>query len=180
VQLPVAAGDALLIAVDGKAITTTVAATGHLTLTTNLPNDDVADALPIAPGSPVTVSNIGATHQAGEPSQCGDVYAAKSVWYRWNPSAATTATIHAAGTAPVCLAVYEGSTGPFPGFGSLSSLGYASDDRGDPAELSFAATPNHSYWIALDGVSYETNCNPITGQCWYGTSAGTFTLSLTG
>ena len=180
VQFPVTAGDVLLIAVDGRQFTPTTAASGHLRLTVNLPNDNVADALPIHPGAPQTGANIEATHEAGEPFHCGDTYASKSVWYRWNPSTATTATVRASGTAMHCVAVYEGSTGPFPGFNLLTPLGSASDDQGQPAEVSFAATPNRSYWIAVDGVSYETNCNQTTGVCWYGTTQGSFTVSLTG
>jgi hypothetical protein len=180
VQFPVTAGDVLLIAVDGRQFTLTTAASGHLRLTVNLPNDNVTDALPIHPGAPQTGANIEATHEAGEPIHCGDTYASKSVWYRWNPTTVTTATVNASGGSMHCVAVYEGSTGPFPGFNLLTPLSSASDDQGQPAEVSFAATPNRSYWIAVDGVSYETNCNPTTGVCWYGTTQGSFTVSLTG
>jgi hypothetical protein len=181
VQFPVNTGDVVLIAVDGRQLTPTTAASGHLVLTVNLPNDNVVDALPISPGAPQTGANIEATREAGEPIHCGDTYASKSVWYRWNPSTTTTtATVRASGSPMYCVEVYEGSTGAFPGFNLLTSLGSASDDQGQPAEVSFAATPNHSYWIAVDGVSYETNCNPTTGVCWYGTTQGSFTVTLTG
>ena len=180
VQFPVTAGDVLLIAVDGRQFTQVTSASGHLRLTVNLPNDNVADALPIFSGAPQTGANVAATHEAGEPFHCGDAYASKSVWYRWNPSTATTATVLASGSAMKCVAVYEGPTGPLPGFNLLVPLGSASDDQGQPAEVSFAATPNRSYWIAVDGVSYETNCNQTTGVCWYGTTEGSFTVSLTG
>jgi subtilisin family serine protease len=180
VQFPVNAGDVVLIAVDGRQLTPTTAASGHLVLTVNLPNDNVVGALSISPGAPQTGANIEATREAGEPIHCGDAYAAKSVWYRWNPSTTTTATVRASGSPMYCVEVYEGSTGAFPGFSLLTSLGSASDDQGQPAEVSFAATPSRSYWIAVDGVSYETNCNPTTGVCWYGTTQGSFTLTLTG
>ena len=74
---------------------------------------------------------------------------------------------------------HPSATGAAAGFGLLSPVAYASDDQGQPAEVAFAATPSRSYWIAVDGVSYETACNPLTGQCFYGTTAGSFTLSLT-
>ena len=180
VQFPVTAGDVLLIAVDGRNYTPTTADSGHLRLTVNLPNDNIEGAPPIFSGTPQAGANIGATHQPGEPSHCGDANASKSVWYRWFPSTATTATVRVSGGPMNCVAVYEGPTGTFPGFNLLTPLGSASDEQGQPAEVNFAATPNRSYWIAVDGVSYETNCNPTTGVCWYGTTQGSFTVSLTG
>lgn len=177
VQFTVTAGDVLLIAVDGRALTPTVAASGDLKLTTNLPNDDIAGALPIGPGWVQNGANVGATHEAGEPMHCDDTFASRSVWYRWTPSTTTSATVHASGTSMLCVAVYEASSSA-TGFGLLSPVAYASDDQGHPAEVAFTGTPGHSYWIAVDGVSYETNCNQVTGQCWYGTTAGPFTLSM--
>lgn len=179
VQLPVSAGDVLLIAVDGRDYSATDAATGHLRLTTNLPHDDIAQAGAIWPGTPATSANIGATREPGEPAHCHDTFASRSVWYRWTPSAAGAATVRAAGATTLCVAVYDTPAGAAAGFGLLSPVAYASDDQGQPAEVAFAATPSRSYWIAVDGVSHETACNPVTGQCFYGTTAGSFTLSLT-
>lgn len=181
VQFPVSAGDVAWIAVDGKAgpPAAPFPGSGRLRLTVNLPNDDLGDAVSIAPHAPVSGANVGASRESGEPRHCGDTFSSASVWYRWKPTSDVIASVAAADTNfLLCIAAYQsGSSTPTPS--ELTVVRAASNDLGAPPEFRFPASADRTYWIAVDGVSYELGCNPMTGQCFYRTQTGAFTLSLT-
>jgi subtilisin family serine protease len=184
IQFPVAVGDTVVVAADGLlgAAPGSFPGSGTLRLAWNLPNDPIADALPIVPGVSVEGANIGATHEFGELHHCGDTYSTASVWYRWTPSAPATARIRAKGT-PICVNVYRSPAGVLPSSptaGAIAAVKYGGDyDAPRPIDFTFAASPADTYWIAVDGLSFESNCNMVTGQCWYTTATGPFTLDLT-
>jgi subtilisin family serine protease len=184
VTVPVTAGDAILIAVDGaRPIGATFAATGHAKLAWNLSNDALAQAqsLPaLAPGTTLNVSgaNVGATHQAGEPHHCDDLFATASVWYSYTPASNQSLRVRAAGTQLLCVAIYSTtSTTTQPTTSQLAAETYATDDNGTPIDITLAASATRSYWIAVDGVSMDQGCN-ANGQCFYTTPTGTFGLTL--
>ena len=183
IQLTVGMGDAVLVAVDGVRPTSPGAfpAAGRLRLTWNLPNDFIAEALPISSGSTVNGANIGATHESGEPHHCGDLFSTASVWYKWTPNVNASARLQASGTQALCAAVYRASShssSPWAPFDQLTVIAAADDLGPDPINFTFPAASANTYWIAVDGVSREKHCDPTTGQCWYWTPAGTFVLDL--
>ncbi len=181
VQFPVSPGDIAWIAVDGKAgpPAAPFPGSGHLSLMVNLPNDNLGDAVSIAPGAPGSGANVGASREAGEPRHCGDTHSSASVWYRWKPASDAIASVAATDTSfLLCVAAYR-SASHTPTPSELTVVGAASNDQGDPPEFNFAASAGRTYWIAVDGVSQEAACHPVTGQCFYSTQTGGFKLSLT-
>jgi hypothetical protein len=177
VSFPVSAGDTVLVAVDGKRLTSGFPVGGRLHLSWNLPNDNFAGALPITQGGTIGGANIGATQEAGEPMHCGDTYATASVWYRWL-GVAGTMRVQATSTQFLCVAVYH-STLTTPTFGQLGPVADGVYDSPYPIDFTFPVVSGMQYWIAVDGISVETGCNPVTGQCNWTTPTGTFTLTLT-
>lgn len=184
VTVPVAAGDSILIAVDGVNIAgTAFGASGHLTLTRNLRNDNIADAITLPAvifvgGKQVTGSNVGATKEPGEPNHCGDQFARASVWYQWTPTSNQALRIRAGGTQPMCVAVYQAATAAgAPAFSSLLLQAAGADDEGYPIDFSVNAITGNTYWIAVEGISIETGCGS-NGQCNYTTRTGIFQLQL--
>jgi hypothetical protein len=164
------------IAVDGKVLGGNPA-TGHLRLTINIPHDAIANAVPLVAGTSQTSTNAGATHEYGEPKHCGGTYATKSVWYRSTASSSSTVTVGATGSNVLCVAVYQAAAAP-SSVSSLAAIAAASDDQGDPAEVTFAAPAGATYLVAVDGVSYETACSQTTRQCNYATTSSIFTITL--
>jgi subtilisin family serine protease len=175
ITFPVNAGDTVLVAVDGKN-TGGRPTGGHLHLNWNLPNDNIANAAPILPGT-TAGANIGASHEPGEPHHCSDGFNSASVWYRYLGGSGPL-RVQAHGTRSLCVAVYT-STVATPAVNQVTAVTSASDDGPDPIDFTVNLTAGATYWIAVDGVSVESNCSPVTGQCWYITPTGTFTLSLT-
>lgn len=178
VTVQVRAGDLIEIAIDGFRFQgIAFPRTGHVRFNWNLPNDDVKDAMPLFPyGASRFGSNIAATQQYGEPHHCDDLFSNASVWYLWSPSANVSARVRASGTRTYCVHVYETpSTVTNPSFGALASVAWGVDDQGYPIDFTFPATAGKSYWIAVDGVSHETACNPY-GQCQYVTPTGIFKI----
>jgi hypothetical protein len=182
ITIPVTAGQTIDIAIDGVRQPGMVfAASGLAKLTWNLPNDDLADALLIAraPGVANQGSNIAATKQYGEPAHCGDTFSTASVWYRWAPPTPWNAHLRASGSQLLCVTVYKApATLANPAFDQLTLVTAYTDDQGSPIEFDFIGVPWENYWIAVDGVSIEQNCHPVTGQCWYTTPTGVFNLWL--
>jgi subtilisin family serine protease len=184
VAVPVTAGDAIFVAIDGvRPAGATFAVSGHVRLTWNLSNDLIAQAqvLPVvAAGATVNVSgaNVGATKESGEQHHCGDLFSTASVWYSYTPTASQSLRIRAAGTQLLCLAVYSAPNSiALPAFGSLTGETDAADDQGTPIDVTVSATSGRTYWIAVDGVSMDAGCNP-NGQCFYQTPTGPFGLIL--
>ncbi len=180
VTVQVRAGETIEIAADGfRHPGIAFPRTGHLRLNWNLPNDNLKDAMPFfSYGSSQFGANIAATKQYGEPHHCDDLFSGASVWYAWSPTADGPARVRASGSQMYCVHVYETpSTVSNPDFSALTSVGWGVDDQGYPIDFTFQARSGKSYWIAVDGVSIETVCTP-TGQCYYTTPTGTFTLRL--
>ncbi len=117
-------------------------------------NDNFANAQVISgcTGS-VTGSNVGATHEPGEPSHDSanppDPGAA-SVWYQWQAPSSGSTTITTAGSDyDTMLGVYTGNS-----VGALTAI--AKNDDVDPAiiitsAVTFNATAGITYEIAVDG-----------------------------
>ncbi|GIH04031.1 hypothetical protein Rhe02_20980 [Rhizocola hellebori] len=184
VAVGVAAGQRIQIAIDGKLDTTTgFTATGHAKLTWNLPNDDIADAVSFpdtifANGAARSGSNLRSTHQFGEQAHCGDVYARASVWYKWEPSTDQSVRARLGGVQLTCLAIYSAPRAlTQPAFSDLTRIVSGSDDQGDAIDVTFDAVTANTYWMAVDGVSFESACYP-NGMCDYITTAGPFSLQL--
>lgn len=184
VTVPVHAGDTILIAVDGSlGMGSAFAATGQARLTWNLPNDQIAQAVTVPPvttinGVGVSGSNVAATKEAGEPHHCGDSFSSASVWYRYTPTSDQSIRLRAGGVQLLCVAVYRAASAiTVPAFTQLTFETAAADDQGWPIDLNFDATVGNSYWIAVDGVSVESNCTPA-GQCFYTTPTGPFSFQL--
>lgn len=175
IQLPVTQNDEIWIAVDGLS-TFGFPQTGTLHLTWNLPNDNVDDALEIAAGTTMG-ANIGATHEPRE-SHCSDTFASASVWYRFTPTTASTAHLTASGSAFLCVEVFEWPSNAVLPL-DAPPLQSGDNDGPLPIDFTFPVSPGQTYWIAVDGVSLEMNCDPLTGRCFYTTPTGTFTLELT-
>ena len=166
-RLPVEVGDSLKIAVDGKA-----RARGNFRLNANLEvgalHDLFADAKPQTANSwsdsRTTASSSGLTQysaESGEPAHAG-YPAQRSVWYAWQPSANSTATVHTQGSSfDTVLAVYQGS--------SLSRLRWiASNDNETPSKTSslvtFGVRSGETYYLALDGKNGATGGYTLTAS----------------
>ena len=87
--------------------------------------------------------------------------------------------MQASGSVAMCVAVYR-TSGTTAAYNLLIPVASGTDDAGPPIDFTFTVVPGSTYWIAVDGVSVETYCNPVTGQCWYTTPTGTFALNLPG
>ena len=179
VQFPVTAGDVLLIAIDGRQFTPTTAASGQLRLTVNLPNDNVADALPIHSGAPRDRRQ----HRGDAPSRRADPLRRHiRLEVRVVPlepphdddrNRASGTTMH-----------FTRSTKARPARSRASTCSPRSAQRPTTrASRPRSASPRHR--TAATG-SQSTACRmrptatPTTGVCWYGTTHGSFTVSLTG
>lgn len=182
VNFSVTAGDSVLLAVDGFRPSGAggFTSSGVLKLTWNLPNDAISSALPLTAFQSTNGVNVGATHEYSEPHHCGDTFSSASVWYHWTPPIGATVRLRASGSQAICVAVYRavGTSHPVNDFAALTPV-TSGDDLGPyPIDLSFIATAGETYMIAVDGVSRETQCNPVTGQCIYVTPTGPFTLLI--
>ncbi|MDT5061462.1 MAG: hypothetical protein QOH63_1921, partial [Acidobacteriota bacterium] len=122
-------------------------------------NDNFASAVAIAgcTGS-VSGTNIGATHEAGEPSHDDAVppdAGAGSVWYQWQAPSSGSTTITTAGSSyDTMLGVYTGNS-----VNALTLIGH--NDDVDPGKIitstvTFTATAGTVYKIAVDGWGGET------------------------
>lgn len=105
-----------------------------------------------------TSNNVDATSESGEPSHAGSV-ARKSIWWHWKPTSSGTVEFRTQGSSfATRLAVYTGS--------SVSTLTQvASDSTGDAcawSQVSFYATGQTTYRIAVDGVNGEIGTAKLT------------------
>jgi hypothetical protein len=130
-------------------------------------NDDFANAQTLGSTLPVsaTGSNVGATAQAGEPS---DQYPGPgaTVWYRW--TAPTDATVgvstvgsktSAGGSLDTFLEIYTGTS-----LTALTSVAYDYDGGTDATSVaSFAATSGTTYYLQVDGGYYDDPDSASTG-----------------
>jgi len=137
-------------------------------------NDNFASAIVIgAPPYSKSQSTVGATTQAGEPSDCGDI--AGTVWYQFTPS---TDTILSADTFmsgyDTVLAVYTGSS-----VGSLTLVDCNDDAIGLGSLVSFAASAGTTYRFQVGGFSGRTG-NLVFNLALGGSISGTVTEEGTG
>lgn len=133
------------------------------------PNDNFANAQVLSGCSgSVNGSNVGATHEPGEPQHFPPAPAFgglgggnRSVWYQWQSPSSGTVTITTAGSRfDTVLAVYTGSA-----FGSLSLVAQADDIPTDrTSSVSFIATGGVTYKIAVDGYDNDSggDFGPLT------------------
>jgi hypothetical protein len=161
-----------------------------------IPNDNVADALPIA-GTSVTStgSNVGATKEPGEPNHANNSGGA-SIWWKWYSTSAGRVVVSTAGSS------FDTTLGIYTRIGNGPLNWVASNDDslagGTLTSLArFNAVAGKTYYIAIDGYNGATgnvNLNvtlgpallagiegrvSTLGQVWVGTSNGTsFTNSL--
>jgi hypothetical protein len=143
-------GTVYRIAVDGKD-----GATGTVSLLMQMvaANDDFAGAIEIDPtGSSVSVNNVQASAEPGEPAHAG-VAGGRSLWYRWTPANDTSLTLDTcASSFDTLLAVYTGTA-----VDALTPVASADDGPcGTRAALSFRASAGTTYWIAMDGKAGAT------------------------
>jgi hypothetical protein len=106
-------------------------------------------------------STVGATRENGEPAHGGNIGGA-SVWFRWTAPSNMNVTITTEGSSlDTLLGVYRGTT-----ISNLSLVVSNDDSTGGVwSKVTFAATSNTTYQIALDGYdgvtdAYEFNFNP--------------------
>lgn len=76
------------------------------------PNDNRANATPIAAGAPQVGTNLGATTEPGEATTCGEEQYGKTVWFRYTAPAVGSAAFSAAGFDTLLSVYREGSTTP--------------------------------------------------------------------
>ena len=156
ITLTVAAGDVVLIAVDGYNEDA-----GEVQLSWRFAaddgdtaNDDVADARILSGGGgSVSSANTDATIEDGEPPHAG-LGPHASVWFSWTPASSGEITFDTLGsTFDTVLAAYTGTP-----FGGLTSV--AGSDDADPPELhsriTFEATAGTRYLVVVDGFGGAT------------------------
>lgn len=129
-------------------------------------NDQFADAQVISGLSgEVNGTNVGATEEPGEPDHA-DVPGGASVWYAWSAPVAGQASFD------TCTADYDTLLGVYTGT-SLDDLDLVvgnddSCDGGDPfptlqSSVTFAAAAGTTYWIAVDGYTFDPQVPVATG-----------------
>ncbi|XPM60832.2 MAG: hypothetical protein EDM05_028195 [Leptolyngbya sp. IPPAS B-1204] len=99
----------------------------------------------------VSGSNVGATGQAGEPTQSGTIH---SVWWKWTaPNSGGTLTLDTFGSSfNTFLSVFSGTS-----VSSLTPLARNDDTDGWPqSQVQLAVQPNQTYSIAVDGHNTAT------------------------
>jgi hypothetical protein len=132
------------------------------------PNDDFLSAQLLSGALPIgaTATNVGATHQQGEPGHAPLISAGHSIWFRWEATSTEAVTIATCGSdMPTILGVYVGST--------LSTLAEVADNTWDwpgcefeeGTQASFTAISGKIYSIQIDGNAYqETSGPPVSGE----------------
>lgn len=109
------------------------------------PNDALANAQDISPGSVTPGTLVQATAEPGEPAHAG-VAASNSVWYRWTAaetSLAELSTCTGSGNVSTRKAVYVGT--------SVDSLELVADDSyTSHCYMTFVADAGETYEIAMD------------------------------
>ncbi len=128
------------------------------------PNNNFASAQTITGcGGAVTGTNVGATHEPGEPNHSPDGNGGThSIWYRWEAPASGIVTIDTNGSPfDTVLAVYTENA-----IGSLS-VGFKNDDITraviTTSRLVFPVTAGLTYLIAVDGFNNLDGANGDTG-----------------
>lgn len=155
VTLSVTAGTVYKIAVSGFN-----AATGSILLNTDFTpaqsqapvNDALANRLVLDPAwQTANGTNLLATGESGEPDHAQVSVPLNSVWWAWTPQQDETVVLDTVGSDfDTTLAVYTGSS-----LGNLQLVA-ANDDYSDrKSRVTFGATANTTYLIAVDGYSTQ-------------------------
>ena len=117
--------------------------------------DNLEFAIPINQTTNLTLraSNVGATHQKGEPEHAG-VTGGKSVWFAWRAGANGTVTMDTIGSDfDTVIGVYTNRL--LQGINFTNMVEVASNDNDDPIEplsrVKFFARFGAIYYIAVDG-----------------------------
>ncbi len=146
------------------------------------PNDNFANAQVISGCSgTVTGTNIGATHEAGEPNHLPDGSGGThSVWYQWQAPVSASVNFTTSGSNyDTALGIYTGNA-----VNSLSVIG--KNDDVDPgviqsSTLTFNAVAGTVYKIAVDGFDDDTGSiqlNWSTANCTASVQLGTSSASV--
>ncbi|HYX29062.1 MAG TPA: NF038122 family metalloprotease [Pyrinomonadaceae bacterium] len=109
-------------------------------------------------GGSVTGSTFGATSEGGEPSHdptdSSSLSPSHTIWYQWQAPSSGSTTITTNGSDfDTILAVYTGTT-----VNSLARIVFNDDENSGLAtsRVTFSATSNTLYWIAVDGWGGDT------------------------
>jgi hypothetical protein len=144
------------------AVTSLVGRSGHVALAVTVPqpppNDDFANARPVAMPEQLVGTNVDATLESGEPDPFADG-TGHSVWYRLTMHTTQPVGIDTCGSdMDTVLGVYTGSS-----VGGLTEIGLDDDscDSDSGSIVDFVSSPGTTYYIMVRG---------------YGSSMGEFTL----
>lgn len=115
------------------------------------PNDAFANAtaIPSTASNVVTGSNLGATHENGEPFHAGQDVTPHTVWWSWTPPVTGSYAVSTVGSSfDTVLAVYLGSV-----VSNLTVLAATDDDAGGNGaeQFIFRAIVGETYHIVVDG-----------------------------
>lgn len=152
IRIRVTAGVTYRIAVDILYYGTSYPGGDDFTLSLDLidspPNDDLASAIPLAGASAdVSGSNVGATHEMGEPVH-GQNYSDPSVWYTWTAPSSGGVTIDMAGSAlDAVVGVYTGDR-----VSALTRVPTSAALNTARTKRRFRAEAGVTYRIAIDGA----------------------------
>jgi hypothetical protein len=149
IKLPARHGTSFSIAVTGSAPRSAFRLTAFTIR--RPPNDDFADAAPLAVGSPRAGTTVGSTGEPGEPKLCcGPTH---TVWYRLRVRVPTQVRLHACALSGPKVAVYRGSR-----VDELTRVGYFAF-----CLVQFAAEPGVTYHVALDDQGWWGAFRLLTG-----------------
>jgi hypothetical protein len=107
-------------------------------------------------------TTAGSTKEIGEPNHCG-IAGGASEWYAIQAEADGTLCLSTEGSNfDTVLAVY---TGPGDQYATLVSTACDNNSGADgqDSRVSFAATANTIYWVAIDGANHPVTGNPARG-----------------
>ncbi len=120
-------------------------------------NDNFANATILNQTVPFSVNgtNVSSTAESSEPHHAGAA-AAKSVWYSWTPANTISIMLSTSGSAlDTTLAVYTGSA-----LNALTVVASNADivtPSNTASQVSFSATGETTYYIAIDGNNASEN-----------------------
>ncbi len=131
-------------------------------------NDNFENAQQLSGALPIELlaSNVGATHQVGDPDHSPQPSGGHSIWFRWEATNTEAVTISTCGSAmPTILAVYLGSA-----LGGLSEVAGTTWEAGgclfqEGTQATFRAIAGKIYSIEIDGnTNHESSQPPVSGE----------------
>jgi len=135
-------------------------------------NNDIQNAIALAPGTPDVIGNALANNQAGEPIHDSTPGATNlsndSVWWTWTSNVDGLVNVNTEGsTIGTALAVYSSpvaATDPTFTFGSLSPVANdLSASGGETTSVSFEAQNGVIYYFAVDGTGFQQTATDTAG-----------------